>query len=362
MADAYTLGRAIRYPYDLTQKLHQTLVDATGRVVDAAVPAVQSFGRGLAGLPQADEPVSASTATAVNVANTSTRSKNPSMEGASLDGDVKPIASAPKSSDKTESVRVPVTNVVSPGVRAATTSYPSIQFNSPPPAVAAGAAGIDDVGFLPQQVNAQLSSLYEEARPLLSSAGIVDRLRGRQLMRARDRLLQGALGTVGARTAGINAQSNAMGARAGMLSAQTGAFRASNEVPLALLGAATQRYATDVGAETAAARDATLRDINLTNDATARRAQELNLLPRMQDVYQGEEYGRRLAAGDDEGAAEVALHGRAQPLPKNPPFQVSPMGTGVYTMQNGLPTFVSNDQLDPMLKKRRDALAASAPK
>lgn len=364
MADAYDIGRAIRYPYDLTQKLHETLVNATGRVVDAAVPAVQDFGRGVAGLPKATPPVSASTATAVSTANTEeSRPSYPTAFRAGYDAAPKAASSSSSGSSKRDSAPYPTfsSNVVSPGLRAATTTYPTIQFNSPPAAVADGAAGVSDVGLLPQQVHAQLASLYDEARPLLSSAGIVDRLRGRQLMRARDRLLQGAVGVAGARTAGVNAEANVAGSRASTLAAQTGAFRATNEVPLALLGAATQRYATDVGAETAAARDATLRAINETNDSTTRRGQEIGLLPKMQEVYQGEEYGRRLRAGDEEGAADVATHGKIAPLPRNPTIIPNAMGTGVYTIEGGRAVFKPNEELDPTLKKKRDALGLIAP-
>ena len=128
--------------------------------------------------------------------------------------------------------------------------FPSIQFNAPPAAVAAGAARVGGVGVLPPEFHSQIGEMLDAARPLLNSAGIVDRLRGRQLLGQRDRLIKGAATIVGARTAGINAETGQANADANMLGAQTGAYRATNEVPLAMLGHATQKYGYDSSALT----------------------------------------------------------------------------------------------------------------
>jgi len=254
---------------------------------------------------------------------------------------------------------MPYPGAESPGQRAATylPNMPGIQFNAAP-----SVAGMpNDLGNIPMSMQHEMQSLFDEARPLLSRSGIVDRLRGRQLMRARARLSEDAIGRTMARTQGYNAQT-------GMIGAQTNAFRASNEVPLARLQAATsqygsdtQRYGIDTTAGIASMRDVTDRRGQDTAAEASRYATNMGLLPRMGDVYQGEEIGRRLAAGDMEGAAEIARMGRFPPATRARPYTMEPQGQGVFTEgEDGLPRYLPRDEIDVVKKRERDEKARNA--
>jgi hypothetical protein len=203
-------------------------------------------------------------------------------------------------------------------------------FNAPPPAVAAGAAGVSNgVGLLPPEFHSQIGGLLDEARPLLSSAGIVDRLRGRQLLRARDRLIQGATSIAGARTQGIQAETGQVNAGANVLSAQTGAYRATNEVPLALLGAATHKYGYDVGARTAEMQDATHRYTNDQNVGALKYGTDARLLEAMPKMQRDQLVNDAITSGDMEtahGIAGVGLHD-LRPVP--PTVHFDPTGTSM---------------------------------
>lgn len=261
---------------------------------------------------------------------------------------------------------VPYPGGESPAARAASVlpTMPSIQFNAPPAAIAQGAQGMQsNLGMISPEINYEASSLLDEARPLLKSAGIVDRLRGRQAMRMRSRMLADAANLAGVRVQGANAESGRIGANANMLGAQTGAYRATNEVPLALLQASTnrygydtQRYGIDSQADTARMRDLTDRENNERSNTTLRRNAELGLLPNMMQVYQADAYGAARASGDDERASEIAREGRFAPASKLPTFQIDPMG-GVWTQGPDGPKFVPRPSVDP---DAREALVPSA--
>lgn len=243
-----------------------------------------------------------------------------------------------RGADETRSVPVPVR---AQAQQPAGYSFPSITFNQPPSAVAAGAAGIGSsgLGMISPAMEAQLSSLESEARPLLSSAGIVDRLRGRQLLRARDRLLSGAAGLASVRTQGVNAETGRIGAEASMLGAQTGAFRASNEVPLALLNSATQRYGTDV------------------NAAERRYATDMGFLPNMPEVVRGELMYGAARRGDTAEVERAALLGRYPPLERNLNMQQTMDGRFVYAAPgDARPSVFDPNKDNADRQRRRDAL------
>lgn len=190
------------------------------------------------------------------------------------------------------------------------------RFNAAPPAVAAGAAGIGGVGLLPPEFHSQINGLLDEARPLLSSGGIVDRLRGRQLMRARARLIEGATSIAGQRTAGINAETGQVNAGANVLASQTGAFRATNEVPLALLSAATHKYGYDVGARTAEMQDVTHRYTNDQNTSALRYGVDSRLLEALPKMQRDQLTNEAITGGDFDTAHRIESLGRQDLRPQ----------------------------------------------
>lgn len=253
------------------------------------------------------------------------------------------------------SVAAPNVVVMGPGARAATPSYPTIQFAAAPPAVAQAAADFGGgLGMISPQAQYEANSLFDEGRKLLSSAGIVDRLRGRQLLRQRARLLEGATDIARTRTAGAV---GAAQAQAAMLGAQTGAFRASNEVPLALLDAASRRYASDASREAGmyasdvsransqeAARvsrannldDADVRRYGI--DATtesARYRTDADVAMNLPDIQRKQQILELYQSGRVDEAGDLAtIYSRARPDPR-PQLTTSPDGSYVLVMRPG---------------------------
>lgn len=261
---------------------------------------------------------------------------------------------------------VPYPGGESPAARAASflPVAPSIQFNAPPQAVAQGAQGMrSNLGMISPEIDYEASTLLDEAKPLLRSKGIVDRLRGRQAMRMRSRLLADAANLAGVRVQGANAESGQLNAQSNMLGAQTGAFRASNEVPLALLQASTnrygydtQRYGIDSQADIARMRDATDRENNIRSNATIGRNAELGLLPHVGAVAQGERAMRAYAEGDDAAAERALTANRRDPADRLPTFQINQITGDVWYQTPQGPKRV----IDPEIEARRNALLPRA--
>lgn len=226
-----------------------------------------------------------------------------------------------------------------PGYRAAMPEYPRIQFNAAPPAVAnaANANPYAGAGSLSGETMGQLDDLYREARPLLSSRGIVDRFRGRQLLGARSRLLEGATRIAGTRVAGINAESSAassaIGANASMLSAQTGAFRASNEVPLGMLQAYSHRYAADVGAQTqlgvAGMHSDTSRYVSDQANESHRYGIDADVAKSLPTIQRNAQVNSMYNDGNTEGAHELAGIGLRDTRPVLPKLDFNPANPDV---------------------------------
>lgn len=217
---------------------------------------------------------------------------------------------------------------------------PGITFNSPPAPVAQAAQAVSpNVGLLPPEFHGQIAELLDAAKPLINSKGIVDRLRGRQLLGARDRLIQGASQIVGAAIAGANAQTGARSADAQMLGAQTGAFRASNEVPLALLSSAMQKYGVDVGAETsrgnaALAADTSRYHTDETN-ATARHGIDMRTAIDLPKAQRDQMVNDALQAGNEGYAGTVATIDRREPAAKISGWVSDGMGRMVRSRHDG---------------------------
>ena len=221
-----------------------------------------------------------------------------------------------------------MTNAQGPGGRAATPDY-GVRFPSIPAPVAAGAARVGGVGMLPPEFHQQIGDLLDQATPLLKSGGIVDRLRGRGLLKARSRLIEGATAIAGQRTQGINAETGQVNADANTLASQTGAYRATNEVPLALLGAATHRYATDTGARTAEMQDATHRFTNEANNDTLRRGQDANVAVHLPTIQREAAINEAISRGDMDTAESIGRVGKYEPQPRSVATVDVPMAGGV---------------------------------
>lgn len=252
--------------------------------------------------------------------------------------------------DTTMSVPVPASTRARMG-QPARSSLPEFSFNAPQPGYKQELAEYSNrvdgegLGMLSPRMEAQLYDLESEARPLLSSAGIVDRLRGRQLMRARSRLVEEAGVRGKLRIDATNAASNRMGANISDRAQRTNEFRASNEVPLALLNATTQR------------------EINDANVAERRYATQAGLMTRMDDVIRGRFMQGAAERGDMEGVERAASLGRTQPAERAMTMQPPGIdGRVVYALPGDRVPRVFNPSavLDPETQRRRDALIDQA--
>lgn len=217
---------------------------------------------------------------------------------------------------------------------------PGITFNAPPAPVAQAAQAVSpNVGLLPPEFHGQIAELLDAAKPLINSKGIVDRLRGRQLLGARDRLVQGATQIAGAAIAGANAQTGARSADAQMLGAQTGAFRASNEVPLALLSSATQKYGVDVGAATSRGNAALAADTSRyhtdESNATARHGIDMRTAIDLPESQIKDMAAQAIAAGNTERAQEILSAGRTAPAQRELGWVTNAMGPPMRVRTDG---------------------------
>lgn len=246
--------------------------------------------------------------------------------------------------DTTMSVPVPASTRARMG-QPARSSLPEFSFNAPQPGYRQELAEYNNrvdgegMGMLSPRMEAQLYDLESEARPLLSSAGIVDRLRGRQLMRTRSRLVDEAGIRGKLRIDATNAASNRMGVNIAARNEQTNAFRASNEVPLALLNATTQR------------------EINDANVAERRYATQAGLMTRMDDVIRGEMMTAARNRGDTSEMERAALFGKTQPTDRNPVVQPTTDGRFLAVYPDGRREMIDPSKItDPEAQRRRAAL------
>jgi hypothetical protein len=158
-----------------------------------------------------------------------------------------------------------------------------------------------------------LSALYsrindyqDRADKLLNSSGIVSQFRGRQLLRARARLIGDVSSLSNADAATTNAGAS-----------------------LALTGVAQQR-ANEEGQQNVASNLLRSQEIASTN-----RAHELGFLPRMEDAVRGQRYQQAALAGDSAEAARIAQESRFAPQARNPTMQFNPTGSHVLVLRPG---------------------------
>jgi hypothetical protein len=154
--------------------------------------------------------------------------------------------------------------------------------------------------MVPPHVYANLNAYEDEARPLLSSKGIVDRLRGRQLMRARGRMAEGY----------------------GLLH---GADSASIVAEAARLRANTEARAT----EQTQAQNLASNNLRQFEIDTQRRGHEMQLAPHLPAMARSRQSLAMFNAGDPEGALQLESLGRFAPLPRTMPTTDLPGAQGV---------------------------------
>lgn len=246
--------------------------------------------------------------------------------------------------DTTMSVPVPASTRARMG-QPARSSLPEFSFNAQQPGYRQELAEYNNrvdgegLGMLSPRMEAQLYDLESEARPLLSSAGIVDRLRGRQLMRTRSRLVDEAGMRGKLRIDATNAATGRMGANISDRAQRTNEFRASNEVPLALLNATTQR------------------EINDANVAERRYATQAGLMTRMDDVIRGEMMTAARNRGDTSEMERAALFGKTQPTDRNPVVQPTNDGRFLAVYPDGRREMIDPSKIvDSEVQRRRAAL------
>ena len=163
----------------------------------------------------------------------------------------------------------------------------------------AGGGGGGGGGVL-SAMYSRINDYQDRADKLLNSSGIVDQYRGRQLLRARARL--------------VNDLTSLSGADAAM---------AQSNAALAAVGVAQQR-ANQEGTQNAASNYLRLQELEETG-----RAHELAFLPRLEDAVRGRRYQQAAAAGDAAALASIPQEGKFPPAQRNPTIQFSPSGSHV---------------------------------
>lgn len=231
--------------------------------------------------------------------------------------------------------------------------YPSISFNAAPAAAGSVGGSGANLGMLPPEFHSQIAELLDAAKPLLNSKGIVDRMRGRQLLGARGRLIDGATSIAGSAIGGANALANAQNAQSQTQAANTNAFRASNEVPLALLNSATHKYSTDVGAVTSRGNTQVTADTSRYHTdsaaASARYASDSTLAAHLPSMERYKKATDLFNAGrGDEGQA-LASMGHFPPNPRVGKFSQDAAGTGGF--HEGPDGTITRVDFDPKTRK-----------
>lgn len=204
-------------------------------------------------------------------------------------------------------------------------------------------AGDGGGGGGPSGINAALLakiSEYEDAaKPLINSRGIVDRLRGRTLLKARGRL-------VGDITALQNSDIGYQNAAANMQHAGAST---------AMVGVAQQRVNQEAQ-QNAASNTLRGREIDVTG-----RGQELAFLPKLEDAVRGRRYQDAAGRGDAKEMQRISTESRFPPLQHNPSVTVTPAGDKVIVVgADGMPRVHSMADLDENNKKAKEALAPTA--
>lgn len=174
-------------------------------------------------------------------------------------------------------------------------------FGSGAVAGAQSAQGGGNFGMIPPSLMSQIDSLDSEARPLLSSRGIVDRLRGRQLMRTRSRLLADMANTMQA-----GAQVGAVGVA--QQNANTSAFNAQETM--------AQNLAQNA-----------LKQQELKAQM---RGQDLSFLPHLGQAAAGMNIAKAFKEGNMNAVLDtnIAMGGRREPVEKQERATPDPMGRG----------------------------------
>lgn len=174
-----------------------------------------------------------------------------------------------------------------------------------------------------------LAGLFSQAQGLLESSNLIDNWRGRMLMRAYER------------GSAARAQQQQADAASGAAGAQV--LRAANEMPIAQLGAATQRRGQDLTA------------------ATMARGQDFTVAPHLPTMQITSDMVRAARAGDQETAQAISrlLHPPTIPAPHNPTVVFSPLG-GMAIAGPGGVEYQTAEEMAAAAEKRKRAAAAKA--
>ena len=186
-------------------------------------------------------------------------------------------------------------------------------------------------GLIPPSVYSRLDELERQAEPLLKSSGIVDRLRGRQLLRQRERYANTAAALANVEVGGAH------GAAA-----------------LGAVGVAQQR-ANQEAAQNFAANTLRLREISAQE-----RGQDLGFLPHLATTVQGQLAQQATQKGDIEGFERIMQAGRFAPQEKNPTIQILPDGRIVYARGTERPEIFTADELDRNKRLAKAGLISAA--
>jgi hypothetical protein len=147
------------------------------------------------------------------------------------------------------------------------------------------------MGMIHPHMFNMIDNYEREAQPLLASPGIVDRLRGRTMLRNRARLI---------------------GDMTSVMAANSGAEHAAASTSLALSGA--QRVQRE-GEQNVASNLLRAHEI-----ATQARGHELAALPHLEDIVRGQRYAQEAKAGNAEAMRSIAHESRFPPLPRIAPL------------------------------------------
>lgn len=359
----YLVGRTFALPSLLARK-------AAGAARDAIVPAAQDFYRGLTGLPTMNVPSPEPAKTSNAVANAQnadsqtdrapgkaqapgqSQAPGPGFTGSVSPGGL-PYFTKPTSVAGIEQINAKGQSPLFTNMGAAGLDDLSQMRSSPLPSVQGFLAGVPTFGSgaraganttaaspTPPAVSVIHPSIYNAideyeraAQPLLNSAGIVDRLRGRQLIRARARLVNDLTSVAGA---------------------ETGAAHAAASLGVANVA---QQRADEEARQNLAANYLRSQEIS-----TQARGQELQFLPHLEQAVVGRQIQNAAQSGDLDLQERLMRAGRFPPQSRNPTALFDPTGQNVVVIHPGeakpraykLPSLMVEDQ------KKKDELAGLA--
>jgi hypothetical protein len=198
-------------------------------------------------------------------------------------------------------------------------------------------------GLFAPSVLAGLQAMQDKGHELMSSGGLVDNWRGRQLLRAHARYASSIAELSNADSTARNAGSNEM-------NAGTNAFRAANEVPLAIMKDNTDQRGQTLQFISSDMRDRTTRYGYDTQAASMKYNTDAHTALGAPGAQRQDAATRLFLEGRTEQADALAGLGQRQPVPRNPTVVDSPQAQGVFI----------NGEFQPYTKFKADAAKSQA--